>query len=228
MTKLIKLSSIKADLKREYDGVWVDFPDWPGVAFMVSSLRLPAYEAERAVERSRIDAEYPAGNAPPDVLTASAGRLVAKHILHGWRGFDVEYDAATARENAVQRGIPRPDIRRAFLRCAGLAGAGRVYRGRGKKLRKAFRRRSRLGGLTEEQRQIEAWKAELAADPSETADWIVADVLQVDPDPPTPRSWHGFYFHAFDALLFDRFCGAMGGEGRSGTRPSAAMPMIAG
>lgn len=28
-----------------------------------------------------------------------------------------------------------------------------------------------------------------------------------------PRSWHEIYFRAFDALQFDRFIGAMGGEG---------------
>lgn len=28
----------------------------------------------------------------------------------------------------------------------------------------------------------------------------------------TPEPWHGLYFRAFDALRFDRFYGAMGGE----------------
>jgi hypothetical protein len=28
-----------------------------------------------------------------------------------------------------------------------------------------------------------------------------------------PREWHSLYFNAFDALQFDRFYGALGGQG---------------
>lgn len=34
-----------------------------------------------------------------------------------------------------------------------------------------------------------------------------------DADEFEPKSWHDLYFRAFDALQFDRFYGAFGGEG---------------
>lgn len=36
---------------------------------------------------------------------------------------------------------------------------------------------------------------------------------QGDGEKAVPRPWHRFYFRAFDALMYDRFIGAMGGEG---------------
>lgn len=55
----------------------------------------------------------------------------------------------------------------------------------------------------------------MAASEEHGADWIKKDVERsgiafVDYE---PRSWHQMYFKAFDALQYDRFIGAMGGEG---------------
>ncbi|WP_377299671.1 hypothetical protein [Rhizobium sp. SGZ-381] len=95
-TKIIKLSSLKADLQREAAGDWIDFPDWPGVAFNVSSLHLPAYVTARDLAMKMLQKQYGSATVPQAVLTAELGRLYATHILHGWRGLDVPYSAADA------------------------------------------------------------------------------------------------------------------------------------
>lgn len=92
----IKLSSIKADLKRETQGDWIDYPDWPGVAFNVSSLLLPAYRIDRDLLGQRLSRQYKGKPIPPEVVTTEIGKLYHKHILHDWRGFDVPYSRETA------------------------------------------------------------------------------------------------------------------------------------
>jgi hypothetical protein len=94
----VKLSSVKADLDREAKGDWVDFPDWPGVAFKVSSLLLPAYRVERDLLGQRLARQYKGKPIPPDVMTREVGKLYAKHILHDWRGFDEPYEKGHAAE----------------------------------------------------------------------------------------------------------------------------------
>lgn len=112
----IKLASLKADLKREEKGDWVAFPDWPGVEFNVSSLNLPAFAAARANEIQRLNLSHK-NNVPPDVMTATIGKLLDRHILHGWRGLDVEYSPETASE-IMSDPAYRPVIN-AVLWCAG-------------------------------------------------------------------------------------------------------------
>ncbi|WP_377299670.1 hypothetical protein [Rhizobium sp. SGZ-381] len=98
-----------------------------------------------------------------------------------------------------------------MVRRAGFAGADPVCGGGGKKLRSAFRNRFRLIGKTPAEVEIELWKAELAASEEHGEDWIRADVGPIVEY--EPRPWHDLYFRAFDALQYDRFFGAMGGEG---------------
>lgn len=94
----VKLSSLAADLEREAAGDWVDFPEWPGVAFNVSSLMKPAYVTERDILLQRMARRFK-GKVPPAAEVApEAGRLYCKHILHGWRGLDVEYSPEKALE----------------------------------------------------------------------------------------------------------------------------------
>ncbi|MBZ9659773.1 hypothetical protein LB523_12025 [Mesorhizobium sp. ESP-6-4] len=94
---IVKLSSVKADLKREADGDWIEALDLPGVEFNVSSILLPAYTVDRDFMLQRLSKQYK-GKAPRDVITTELGKLYAKHILHGWRGFDVEYSPEKALE----------------------------------------------------------------------------------------------------------------------------------
>jgi hypothetical protein len=97
MAKPVKLSSLKADLAREKKGDWVAFPDWPGVEFNVSSIHLPEYVAARALLFQRLNVVHK-NNIPQDVMTAEIGGLMNTHLLHGWRGFDIEYSAQAAAE----------------------------------------------------------------------------------------------------------------------------------
>ena len=94
----IKLSSLKADLAREASGDWVEFPDWPGVEFNVSSLLLPAYRIERDLMAQRLARRHKGKPVPPNEMTTELGKLYAKHILHGWRGLDEPYSPERASE----------------------------------------------------------------------------------------------------------------------------------
>ncbi len=94
---VVKLSSLKANLAREEKGDWIEFPDWPGVEFNVSSLHLPAYQTARDILFKRLSRQHKKA-IPSAVLTAELGKLYAKHILHGWRGLDVAYSMDKALE----------------------------------------------------------------------------------------------------------------------------------
>jgi hypothetical protein len=94
----VKLASLKADLSREEKGDWVEFPDWPGVEFNVSSLHLPAFTVARDLMYQRMARLYKKKPIPKDVLSGEIGKLFLKHILHGWRGLDVQYSPAKAEE----------------------------------------------------------------------------------------------------------------------------------
>jgi len=94
----IKLASLKADLAREASGDWIEFPDWPGVEFNVSSLLLPTYRVERDLMAQRLSRRHKGKPVPPNEMTTELGKLYAKHILHGWRGLDEPYTAERASE----------------------------------------------------------------------------------------------------------------------------------
>nr|WMC97949.1 hypothetical protein RAR13_04330 [Aminobacter aminovorans] len=94
----IKLSSLKADLAREEKGDWIDYPDWPGVAFNVSSLHLPAFATARDLLLQRMAKKHGRKPVPREEMTAEFGKLYAEHILHNWRGLDVEFGPDVARE----------------------------------------------------------------------------------------------------------------------------------
>ncbi|GAB5506684.1 MAG: hypothetical protein Rhirs2KO_18470 [Rhizobiaceae bacterium] len=92
----IKLSSLKVDLEREQQGDWIDYPEWPGVRFNVSSINKPAYMTARDVLMARLVRKHKK-NVPPEVMTSEFGRLYAEHLLHGWEGLDEEYTPERAR-----------------------------------------------------------------------------------------------------------------------------------
>ncbi|MGB3898353.1 MAG: hypothetical protein WA973_07335 [Mesorhizobium sp.] len=94
----VKLSSLKADLAREEKGDWIEYPDWPGVEFNVSSLHLPAYVAARDLLVQKMAKKHGGKPVPRDEMTVEHGALYAEHILHDWRGLDVEYSPEVARE----------------------------------------------------------------------------------------------------------------------------------
>ncbi|TIR34575.1 MAG: hypothetical protein E5X35_07630 [Mesorhizobium sp.] len=94
----IKLSSLKADLAREEKGDWMPALDIPGVEFNVSSLHLPAYQTALALMEQRLARSYKGAPVPTTIRTVEVGKLLHKHILHDWRGFDEPYSPELARE----------------------------------------------------------------------------------------------------------------------------------
>lgn len=94
----VKLSSLKADLEREQKGDWIEYPEWPGVAFKVCSLFMPAYTVARDLLIQRLTRKHKGNPPPPSELTPAIGKIYATHILHDWKGLDVEYSADKALE----------------------------------------------------------------------------------------------------------------------------------
>lgn len=94
----VKLSSVKVDLEREEKGDWIPSPDIQGVEFNVSSLHLSAYQTALALMEQRLAKTYKGSPIPPAVRTVEVGKLLHKHILHDWRGFDLPYSKDLARE----------------------------------------------------------------------------------------------------------------------------------
>jgi hypothetical protein len=94
----VKLTSIAADLAKEEQGDWIGSPTLPGVEFLVSSLNKPAYVTARDLSLQRLARRYKGKPPPPAEMSAEAGKLYCKHILHGWRGFDVPYSPEKALE----------------------------------------------------------------------------------------------------------------------------------
>lgn len=87
----VKLASLKSDLAREEAGDWIEYPEWPGVAFNVSSLHKPAYVIARDMLLQRLARQHKGKPVPVTVSSPKVGKLYAEHLLHGWRGLDVKY-----------------------------------------------------------------------------------------------------------------------------------------
>lgn len=94
----VTLASLKADLDREAKGDWVDYPDWPGVRFNVSSLHLPAYTVARDIMFLKLARKHKGGPIPDQEQNVELGKLYAKHLLHDWAGLDVPYSKEKAAE----------------------------------------------------------------------------------------------------------------------------------
>ncbi len=94
----IKLASLRANLEREAAGDWIDFPDWPGVAFNVRSLHAPSYTTKRDLMLQRLGRKYKGKAPPPEVMAREAGKLYCDEILFGWRGLDEVYTPELALE----------------------------------------------------------------------------------------------------------------------------------
>jgi hypothetical protein len=92
----VKFASAKVDLTKEAEGEWVPSRAFPGVEFRVSSIQLPAFATARDMLFQRWARKYKGQPVPLDVKHDELGKLVAKHILHGWRGFDEEYSPELA------------------------------------------------------------------------------------------------------------------------------------
>lgn len=84
----VKISSLRADLKRENDGDWIDIPEWPGVRFKVRGFNYGPYLAAKSIIDQRNQRKYFSANLPlpPDVAYQTNARLYLDHILLDWEG----------------------------------------------------------------------------------------------------------------------------------------------
>jgi len=76
---------------------------FPGVEFRVSSIQLPAFTTARDLLFQRWARKYKSQPVPVDVKHDELGRLVAKYILHDWRGFDEPYSPELAEKSLRDR-----------------------------------------------------------------------------------------------------------------------------
>lgn len=95
---VLKLDSLKTDIQKERTGDWIDFPDWPGVAFQVKSIEDPSFRIARDMLIRKLSRKHRGKPIPPDEFQAETGALFHKHILLGWRGLDTEFSDEIALE----------------------------------------------------------------------------------------------------------------------------------
>lgn len=103
---MLKLKSVKTDLKAEREGDWVPYPAWPGVKFKVKSLYSPEFQRERGLLLRKLAKKYGDDPVPADEMTQEMGTLYADHILLGWE----EIDEAYSPEQASKM-LPDPEWR---------------------------------------------------------------------------------------------------------------------
>jgi len=116
----IKLASLRVDLEREKTGDWIPYPEWPGVEFNVSSTQIPEFVTARNGMNKRLAKSYKGVDVPESVRTTELGKILAKHILHGWRGLDEEYTPERAYE--ILSDWAFREVVNAVFYCAALIG----------------------------------------------------------------------------------------------------------
>jgi len=97
----VKLTSLKVDIAKERDGEWIDLPTLPGVALLVRGTNYGPFQAEKDIIEQKWLRKYKGKPVPPEVKFEANGELYAKHILLGWRGFDVTWTPEIGRETLL-------------------------------------------------------------------------------------------------------------------------------
>lgn len=92
----VSLKSVRVDAEREAKGDWIQSLDIPGVEFKVSSLHLPAYQVALAQVEQRLVRQAKGNPVSPKDRVPEVGKLLHKHILHDWKGFDEPYSSDAA------------------------------------------------------------------------------------------------------------------------------------
>jgi len=106
----IKLNSLASNTQLEADGDWIEIPELPGVELQVRSINYPAYQQAFSQLLQRMTRKYGRKGVPPEENDREMGRLYAKHLLLGWKGFDVEFSPEVAEETLMDPG--HRDLRR--------------------------------------------------------------------------------------------------------------------
>lgn len=97
----VKLSSLAVDLEGDEKGTWVPSLQYAGVEYRLSSVYLPAYVTARQQLLQRLNRKYQGAVVPPLEMGSELGKLLAQHLLHEWKGFDVPYTEEVALERLV-------------------------------------------------------------------------------------------------------------------------------
>jgi hypothetical protein len=86
----LRLSSLRADLKRENEGDWVEIPDFPGLKLKVRSFNYGPFVTAKSLVDQRNQRRYfsKRKDAPPEELYELNARLYLDHILLDWDGLD--------------------------------------------------------------------------------------------------------------------------------------------
>lgn len=95
---MLDLESVKVDLAAEQEGTYIDVPEWEGVSLGVRSLEIPAYKMAIDAQLEKYKRLYGKKGAPADIREADIGKILAKHILFGWKGIKQDYSPAYALE----------------------------------------------------------------------------------------------------------------------------------
>lgn len=97
----IKLSSVRANVRRENEGDWVPIPEWPGVELRVRGFAYgPFQNAKSQLESKWARRNGGRDTVPFEEVYRANGRLYAEYLLLDWKGIDddagnpIEYDDA--------------------------------------------------------------------------------------------------------------------------------------
>lgn len=101
--QVVKLGSLKADLRRESEGDWVVIPpeligDGEGVRLKVRALTYGPYRMAVDDLVQKWGRKYQGKGAPRDVAYEADGELLAKYILLDWDGLDEPFSKGRALE----------------------------------------------------------------------------------------------------------------------------------
>lgn len=80
------------------DAEWVDLDEVVGASLLVRPIDYPPYTQARQALFRRYQRAYKDDPVPEKILVTALGELYARHLLLGWKGFDVEYSAREAEE----------------------------------------------------------------------------------------------------------------------------------
>lgn len=137
----IKLESLLVDTAVESEGEWIPVEKWqglnkkepytyvslPGLEFRVRSLNSSQYRTAQqrlAEEFDKKRALYEDGVIPAEVADAMHGKVIAQHLLLGWKGLDMEYSPEVA-EALLQKPAGRI-FREMIVYCAAKVGKRNV------------------------------------------------------------------------------------------------------
>lgn len=124
----VKLTSLKADVKKENEGAWVPFADTgdPDLGFKVRSLNYVPFETARLREIMRLQTRFGASSVPQEESDQMLGKLLVEHILLDWRGIVDENRVAVPYTTDMGMDfLPSPEgvhVRRYVLACASRLG----------------------------------------------------------------------------------------------------------